>query len=63
LVKEGDRIERGQEIGVSGATGRATGAHLHLAVRWRGEYLDPATLLTLRLPETASADEPGKQKN
>ena len=56
-VKEGDRIERGQEIGISGATGRATGAHLHLAVRWRGEYFDPATLLTLRLPETTSENE------
>ena len=62
-MKEGDRIERGQEIGVSGASGRATGAHLHLAVRWRGEYLDPATLLTLHLPETTSENESGEQKN
>jgi len=49
-VKQGERIERGQEIGLSGGTGRATGPHLHLAVRWQGVYLNPATLLTLKLP-------------
>jgi murein DD-endopeptidase MepM/ murein hydrolase activator NlpD len=49
-VKQGDRIVRGQELGLSGGTGRATGPHLHLAVRWQGVYLNPATLLTLKLP-------------
>jgi len=49
-VKQGEQIERGQELGLSGGTGRATGPHLHLAVRWQGVYLNPATLLTLKLP-------------
>ena len=49
-VHEGDEVKRGQEIGLSGGTGRATGPHLHVAVRWQGTYLDPARLLTLRLP-------------
>ena len=49
-VKEGDPVKRGQEIGLSGGTGRATGPHLHVAVRWQGTYLDPATLIRLRLP-------------
>jgi murein DD-endopeptidase MepM/ murein hydrolase activator NlpD len=49
-VKEGDKIERGDEIGLSGGSGRATGPHLHLAVRWQGIYLNPATLLRLNLP-------------
>ena len=49
-VKQGERTARGQEIGLSGGTGRATGPHLHLAVRWQGIYLNPATLLTLKLP-------------
>jgi len=49
-VKEGDQVKRGQEIGLSGGTGRATGPHLHVAVRWQGTYLDPARLLSLRLP-------------
>jgi murein DD-endopeptidase MepM/ murein hydrolase activator NlpD len=50
-VKEGDAVEKGQIVGLSGGTGRATAPHLHFAVRWRGEYLDPRTLLELRPPE------------
>ena len=48
-VTEGETLKRGQEVGLSGASGRATGPHLHLAVRWQGEYLDPATLLALKI--------------
>jgi len=50
-VKEGQRVDKGEELGLSGATGRATGPHLHVAVRWEGAYLDPAQLWTLHLPE------------
>ena len=50
-VKEGEQVKRGQEIGLSGGTGRATGPHLHVAVRWQGTYLDPAGLMRLELPE------------
>lgn len=50
-VKEGETVEKGQTIGLSGGTGRATAPHLHFAVRWHGEYLDPRTLLELRPPE------------
>ena len=49
-VKEGDQVAKGQPIALSGGTGRATGPHLHLAVRWQGIYLDPRILLSLRLP-------------
>jgi murein DD-endopeptidase MepM/ murein hydrolase activator NlpD len=49
-VKEGDRVKGGQEVGLSGGTGRATGPHLHVAVRWQGTYLDPGRLTRLRLP-------------
>jgi murein DD-endopeptidase MepM/ murein hydrolase activator NlpD len=49
-VKEGDTVEKGQQIGISGGTGRATGPHLHLAVRWQGVYLNPQILLRLPLP-------------
>ena len=49
-VKEGDEVKKGQEIGLSGGTGRATGPHLHLAVRWQGVYLNPQVLLRLQLP-------------
>ena len=50
LVKEGDDVTKGQPIGISGGTGRATGPHLHLAVRWQGVDLDPQVLLKLNLP-------------
>jgi murein DD-endopeptidase MepM/ murein hydrolase activator NlpD len=49
-VKEGDEVESGQLIALSGGTGRATGPHLHLAIRWQGVYLDPAILLKLNTP-------------
>ncbi len=50
VVKEGDDVTKGQPIGLSGGTGRATGPHLHLAVRWQGVYLNPQVLLGMKLP-------------
>jgi murein DD-endopeptidase MepM/ murein hydrolase activator NlpD len=49
-VKEGDEVQPHQIVGLSGGSGRATGPHLHLAVRWQGIYMDPATLLKLKIP-------------
>lgn len=49
-TKEGDTVKRGQEIGMSGGSGRATGPHLDVRVRWQGVYLDPARLLQMSLP-------------
>ncbi len=48
-VHEGERVTKGQLLGLSGATGRVTGPHLHWAVRWQNAYLDPAKLLRLNL--------------
>ncbi len=48
-VREGERVAKGQLVGLSGATGRVTGPHLHWAVRWQNAYLDPAKLLRLNL--------------
>lgn len=50
-VKRGDTVTTGEVIAESGASGRATGAHLHLAVRWQGVYLDPAVVLRLQVPQ------------
>ena len=40
-VRAGDRIERGQLVAYSGATGRVTGPHLHWGLRWRNARIDP----------------------
>lgn len=48
-VHDGERVTKGQLLGLSGDTGRVTGPHLHWAVRWENAYLDPAKLLKLNL--------------
>lgn len=41
LVRPGERVRQGQVIGRIGATGRATGPHLHWSIKWRDSRLDP----------------------
>ena len=41
---EGQRAERGQELGKAGATGRATGPHLHFGLKILGQNVDPTSL-------------------
>jgi murein DD-endopeptidase MepM/ murein hydrolase activator NlpD len=45
LVKPDQEVRAGERIGLSGATGRVSGPHLHFGVRWRGARIDPAVLL------------------
>ncbi len=40
-VEEGTHILRGQQIGLSGSTGRVNGPHLHWEVIWKGLAVDP----------------------
>jgi murein DD-endopeptidase MepM/ murein hydrolase activator NlpD len=46
-VAEGQEISRGDRVGSVGATGRATGPHLHFGVRVPGGRVDPSRLLAL----------------
>lgn len=45
LVAEGDIVKAGQRIGLSGATGKVTGPHLHFEVRRGGQSVNPETML------------------
>jgi murein DD-endopeptidase MepM/ murein hydrolase activator NlpD len=47
LVKAGDQINIGQEIGKIGSTGRSTGPHLHYEVHRNGQKINPQSFLTL----------------
>lgn len=44
-VKPGDRVEQGQVIGAVGATGRASGPHLHWGMNWFDTRIDPLLVL------------------
>lgn len=43
-VRAGDRVRQGQLLGAIGATGRATGPHLHWGMKWRDRRIDPLLL-------------------
>jgi murein DD-endopeptidase MepM/ murein hydrolase activator NlpD len=49
-VQVGEHVHKGQRLGLSGATGRVTGPHLHFGVRWQGMYVDAVLLLGMKLP-------------
>jgi biotin carboxyl carrier protein len=44
-VKVGDRVEQGQVFGLVGATGRATGPHMHWGMNWFNVRIDPQSLM------------------
>ncbi|MBC7905732.1 MAG: M23 family metallopeptidase [Rhodospirillaceae bacterium] len=49
-VVEGQTVRRGQVIGAVGASGRATGPHLHWGASWLDVRLDPETVLSVLAP-------------
>lgn len=45
LVKEGQRVKRGDVVGLVGSTGLATGPHLHYMVKVNGQTFDPTKFI------------------
>ena len=45
LVVKGQALTRDESLGLSGASGNATGPHLHFEIRGRGHQLDPVAML------------------
>lgn len=48
LVKTGDYVDSDTVIARVGSTGVSTGPHLHFEVRYKGEPIDPVTLLAMK---------------
>ena len=45
LVQEGQKVKKGDIIGIQGSTGRSTGAHLHYEVRYHDQAMNPKNFL------------------
>ncbi len=45
LKKKGQSVRKGEIIGLAGASGRVTGAHLHLGIKWYDLRVDPMALI------------------
>lgn len=58
-VKPGDRIEKGQVLGAVGATGRATGPHMHWSLKWADTLVDPH-LVAGEMPKSDTATSGGR---
>lgn len=59
-VREGREVAAGEPVAAVGATGRATGPHLHWGLTWRGARLDP---LLAAEPRSARRDQDPRRRS
>ncbi|MBM0636643.1 M23 family metallopeptidase [Campylobacter sp. VicNov18] len=46
IVKEGQKVKKGELLGLSGATGRVSGPHLHFGILAGGKQVDPLDFIS-----------------
>jgi murein DD-endopeptidase MepM/ murein hydrolase activator NlpD len=53
LVRAGQRLTRGERVGIAGCTGWCTGTHLHFELRYRDQAMDPTPLFSAAIPRSS----------
>ncbi|MEL7313649.1 MAG: M23 family metallopeptidase [Cyanobacteria bacterium J06559_3] len=52
-IRQGDSINSGKRIGRIGMTGRTTGPHLHWGLKYRGNWVDPSSVLQAMVADSS----------
>ena len=57
MVDEYEKVKAGYVLGLGGNTGRSTGSHLHLEIRYLGEAIDPAKVIDFSTGQLRNSEE------
>lgn len=63
VVKVGDKVKKGQKLGLSDNTGASTGPHLHLGITINGIYYNPLAFYDLKKIPMVKKTGAGKEEN
>jgi len=44
-VWQGQKVGQGQTLGAAGSTGNSSGPHLHIEIKYNGQYINPETAM------------------